>query len=388
MRFKVAHRISDVKEYYFSKKLREVKQLDTEDFPVINLGIGSPDLAPDPLVIQQLKETSTKSSNHGYQAYKGLQGLREGFANWYKSQYEVLLDADKEILPLIGSKEGIFHISMAYLNEGDEVLVPNPGYPAYSSAAKLAGAKVVHFDLDGKHNWAPKIGDIESKITSRTKICWINYPNMPTGGKPMKGVLSKLIALCDAHDIILCHDNPYSLILTDEKFSIFQIANARKNCIELNSLSKAYNMAGWRVGVVSGNESFLDAIIKVKSNIDSGMFKGIQEAAITALNLEEKWQEDLNRIYKQRRSLVFELMDLLECTYEKDTSGLFVWGKIPNELESLEAFIDKILYDCHVFITPGMIFGTNGNRHVRISLCAPENKIREAINRIKAYKHA
>jgi len=388
MRFKVAHRISDVKEYYFSKKLREVKSLDSEELPMINLGIGSPDLAPDPLVVQQLNNTSVKASNHGYQAYKGIQSLREAFAQWYQNQYEVQLDANKEILPLIGSKEGIFHISMAYLNEGDEVLVPNPGYPAYSSAAKLAGAKVVHFDLDGHNSWAPNIGDIESKITAKTKICWINYPNMPTGGKPMKGMLAKLIALCERHNIILCHDNPYSLILTDERFSIFQIDNARNNCIELNSLSKAYNMAGWRVGVVSGNEEFLEAIIKVKSNIDSGMFKGIQEAAIAALNLEDKWQEDLNRIYKQRRTLVFELMDLLECQYEKEVSGLFVWGKIPDKVASLEAFIDKILYECHVFITPGMIFGTNGNRHVRISLCAPENKIREAINRIKAYNHA
>lgn len=388
MRFKVAHRISEVKEYYFSKKLREVKSLDRDDFPIINLGIGSPDLAPDPLVIQQLHDTSLQAPNHGYQAYKGIQTLRQGFANWYQNQYDVVLDSNKEILPLIGSKEGIFHISMAYLNEGDEVLVPNPGYPAYSSAAKLAGAKVVHFDLDIDNNWAPNIGDIKSKITAKTKICWINYPNMPTGGKPMKGTLSKLIALCDANDIILCHDNPYSLILTDERFSIFQIEGARNNCIELNSLSKAYNMAGWRVGVVSGNEAFLEAIIKVKSNIDSGMFKGIQEAAIAALNLEDKWQEDLNRIYKQRRTLVFELMDLLECSYEKEVSGLFVWGKIPAKLVSLEAFIDEILYECHVFITPGMIFGTNGNRHVRISLCAPENKIREAINRIKAYNNA
>ena len=387
MKFKPADRIATVKEYYFAKKLREVKSLDRADFPIINLGIGSPDLAPDPLVIQCLNETSLDSSNHGYQAYKGIIKLREAFAHWYKKQYAVDLLPENEILPLIGSKEGIFHISMAFLNKGDEVLIPNPGYPAYTSAAKLAGAKIVNFDLNQDNSWAPNLDDIASKITQKTKICWINYPNMPTGGKPIKNVLTKLIAICQKHEVILCHDNPYSLILTEDPFSIFQLAASRDNCIELNSLSKAYNMAGWRVGVACGNESFLEAIIKVKSNIDSGMFRGIQEAAITALQLDHSWGENLNRIYTKRRSLVFELMDLLACTYEEEVSGLFVWGKIPDKITSLEEFIDKILYESHVFITPGMIFGTNGNRHIRISLCAPENKIREAINRIKANKH-
>ncbi|PCI97766.1 MAG: aminotransferase [Flavobacteriales bacterium] len=386
MKIKTANRIATVKEYYFSKKLREIALLNAQNKDIINLGIGSPDLIPNDAVISSLIISAQNPNNHSYQSYKGIPELRKAISNWYKTTYDVELDAAQEILPLLGSKEGIMHISMTYLNPGDEVLIPDPAYPTYASAANLAGGKVVKYDLDEANNWHPSIEKLKALITDRTKLIWLNYPNMPTGKQANLKLLEKVIALAKAHNILVCNDNPYSLTLNDnEPTSIFQISGAKEIALELNSLSKSHNMAGWRLGWVSGNEARINEILKFKSNMDSGMFLPIQHAAITALNLDQSCYEANNNIYKKRRVLVWELLDVLECTYDKKQVGMFVWAKMPSKIIDSGTFSDIILYNTHVFITPGIIFGNNGNQHIRISLCNSEEIIHKAITRIKKF---
>ena len=376
-----ANRLHTVEEYYFSKKLREVNALKAAGAPIINLGIGSPDLAPPKAVITAITDSLSDVSAHKYQSYQGLPALRLAMANFYKSHYNILLDPENQVLPLIGSKEGIMHISMAYLNQGDAVLIPNPGYPTYTSVTKLVGATPVFYDLKAASNWQPDLGALKSMDVSKVKLMWVNYPHMPTGTLGDKEVLKGLVDFAKKNDILLINDNPYSFILNDQPTSIFNIEGAEQVCLELNSLSKTFNMAGWRVGMLTGAKEHLENVIKVKSNMDSGMFYGIQKGAIEALNSSKNWFSDLNLIYSERRKLVWELATSLNCTFETNTSGMFVWAKLPTGLKS-EAFIDKILQEHHIFIAPGTIFGSNGEGYIRFSLCAPKETIKRAINRI------
>ena len=376
-----ANRLHTVEEYYFSKKLREVNALKAAGAPIINLGIGSPDLAPPKAVITAITDSLSDVSAHKYQSYQGLPALRLAMANFYKSHYNILLDPENQVLPLIGSKEGIMHISMAYLNQGDAVLIPNPGYPTYTSVTKLVGATPVFYDLKAASNWQPDLGALKSMDVSKVKLMWVNYPHMPTGTLGDKEVLKGLVDFAKKNDILLINDNPYSFILNDQPTSIFNIDGAEQVCLELNSLSKTFNMAGWRVGMLTGAKEHLENVIKVKSNMDSGMFYGIQKGAIEALNSSKNWFSDLNLIYSERRKLVWELATSLNCTFETNTSGMFVWAKLPTGLKS-EAFIDKILQEHHIFIAPGTIFGSNGEGYIRFSLCAPKETIKRAINRV------
>ena len=376
-----ANRLHTVEEYYFSKKLREVNALKAAGAPIINLGIGSPDLAPPKAVITAITDSLSDVSAHKYQSYQGLPALRLAMANFYKSHYNILLDPENQVLPLIGSKEGIMHISMAYLNQGDAVLIPNPGYPTYTSVTKLVGATPVFYDLKAASNWQPDLGALKSMDVSKVKLMWVNYPHMPTGTLGDKEVLKGLVDFAKKNDILLINDNPYSFILNDQPTSIFNIEGAEQVCLELNSLSKTFNMAGWRVGMLTGAKEHLENVIKVKSNMDSGMFYGIQKGAIEALNSSKNWFSDLNLIYSERRKLVWDLATSLNCTFETNTSGMFVWAKLPTGLKS-EAFIDKILQEHHIFIAPGTIFGSNGEGYIRFSLCAPKETIKRAINRV------
>ena len=376
-----ANRLHTVEEYYFSKKLREVNALKAAGAPIINLGIGSPDLAPPKAVITAITDSLSDVSAHKYQSYQGLPALRLAMANFYKSHYNILLDPENQVLPLIGSKEGIMHISMAYLNQGDAVLIPNPGYPTYTSVTKLVGATPVFYDLKAASNWQPDLGALKSMDVSKVKLMWVNYPHMPTGTLGDKEVLKGLVDFAKKNDILLINDNPYSFILNDQPTSIFNIEGAEQVCLELNSLSKTFNMAGWRVGMLTGAKEHLENVIKVKSNMDSGMFYGIQKGAIEALNSSKNWFSDLNLIYAERRKLVWELATSLNCTFETNTSGMFVWAKLPTGLKS-ETFIDKILQEHHIFIAPGTIFGSNGEGYIRFSLCAPKETIKRAINRV------
>lgn len=385
MNIKTANRIDTVKEYYFSKKLREIDLLNQQNKNIINLGIGSPDLVPNESIVDSLITSAKNKKNHSYQSYKGIPELRAAISNWYKSTYNVDLDLNSEVLPLLGSKEGIMHISMTYLNPGDEVLIPDPSYPTYVAATNLAGGKVVHYDLEEDNDWQPSIEKLEGLITDKTKLLWINYPNMPTGKQANLEVLKSILALAKKHNILVCNDNPYSMTLNDTPTSIFQIENAKEVALELNSLSKSHNMAGWRMGWISGNENRINEILKFKSNMDSGMFLPIQHAAITALNLDKSSYEKNNKIYAQRRELAWELLDVLECSYDKNQVGMFVWAKIPTKIIDAETYSDIILNNAHVFITPGSIFGKNGKQHVRISLCSNEEVLKEAINRIKKF---
>ena len=376
-----ADRLHTVEEYYFSKKLREVNALKAAGAPIINLGIGSPDLAPPKAVITAITDSLSDVSAHKYQSYQGLPALRLAMANFYKSHYNILLDPENQVLPLIGSKEGIMHISMAYLNQGDAVLIPNPGYPTYTSVTKLVGATPVFYDLKAASNWQPDLEALKSMDVSKVKLMWVNYPHMPTGTLGDKEVLKGLVDFAKKNDILLINDNPYSFILNDQPTSIFNIEGAEQVCLELNSLSKTFNMAGWRVGMLTGAKEHLENVIKVKSNMDSGMFYGIQKGAIEALNSSKNWFSDLNLIYSERRKLVWELATSLNCIFETNTSGMFVWAKLPTGLKS-EAFIDKILQEHHIFIAPGTIFGSNGEGYIRFSLCAPKETIKRAINRV------
>jgi len=381
---KTAKRLDTVEEYYFSAKLREVRQLISEGKPVINMGIGSPDLAPDDSVIEAIQSAVAEEHAHQYQSYQGLPELRSGMADFYKKYYQVELDLNTEILPLMGSKEGIMHIAMAFLNEGDQVLIPNPGYPTYSSVAQLVGAEPVFYDLTYERNWEPDFVALEQLDLSRVKLMWVSYPHMPTGAAGSLDLFERLVAFAKKHQILLVNDNPYSFVMNEHPISILQVKGAKEVALELNSLSKTYNMAGWRVGMVCGHATFIDAILKVKSNMDSGMFYGIQKGAIAALKLDASWFERLNNVYAKRRELIFELAEKLGCTFDKNAVGLFVWAKLPQGVVSSEKFIDEILYEKHIFITPGTIFGTQGEGYIRFSLCVKATKIKEAIERFES----
>lgn len=376
-----ANRLSDVKEYYFSGKLREVRQMVAEGKKVINMGIGSPDLPPAPQVLSAISGSFTEAKAHEYQSYQGLPELREAIATFYSNHFGISLNPANEILPLMGSKEGIMHISMAFLNEGDKVLIPNPGYPTYTSATKLVGAVPVFYNLSEVNNWEPDFDALEQQDLSGVKIMWVNYPHMPTGAKGSKKMFQDLVDFAHKHNILLVNDNPYSFVLNNEYLSVFQAEGAKDVALELNSLSKTFNMAGWRVGMVLGNPDLIDAVLKVKSNMDSGMFYGIQKGAVAALNSGKEWFSNLNETYSKRRGLIFTLADKLGCTYNADTAGLFVWAKLPKGIENAEAYVDSILYDKHIFLTPGTVFGSGGEGYVRFSLCATEETIREAISR-------
>jgi LL-diaminopimelate aminotransferase len=380
-----ANRLNTVEEYYFSKKLREVNALIASGKPVINLGIGSPDMAPPQKVIDAITESLQDANAHKYQSYQGLPALREAMAGFYKEHFNVSLNPTNEILPLMGSKEGIMHISMAFLNEGDGVLIPNPGYPTYQSVTNLVGAKPVFYELDEANNWFPDFKALEKQDLSNVKLMWVNYPHMPTGAGATEELYRDLIAFAKKHNILIVNDNPYSFVLNDSPQSIMSIPGAKEVCLELNSLSKTFNMAGWRVGMVVGDSKYIDPILTVKSNMDSGMFYGIQKGAIEALKCSNSWFQELNSVYKKRRDLVWELAKALNCTYDEQATGLFVWAKLPSNIQA-EAFIDLILNNHYIFITPGTIFGSKGEGYIRFSLCASEKQLIEAISRIKNNK--
>lgn len=376
-----ANRLDNVQEYYFSTKLKEIRELISQKKPIINLGIGSPDLAPPKQVVEAISNAISIDKNHSYQSYQGLPEFRNAIAKFYKNHYDVNLDSDSEILPLMGSKEGIMHVSMAFLNTGDEVLIPNPGYITYSSVTKLVHAKPIYYNLTKENNWFPDFNALEKLDLSKVKLMWLNYPNMPTGGLATKELFKQLIVFAKKHQILLVNDNPYSFVLNQKPLSILSINGAKEVALELNSLSKTFNMAGWRVGMLLGKESYIKTVLKVKSNMDSGMFYGIQKGAIAALEISKTWFDNINSIYKKRRSIVWLILDQLNCTYDKNAVGLFVWAKIPNGINS-NNFTDNLLYNKDVFITPGIIFGTNGEGYIRISLCVNEDKLNEVLNRI------
>jgi aspartate/methionine/tyrosine aminotransferase len=381
---KTASRLGEVKEYYFSVKLREIAEMRAEGKEVLNLGIGSPDLPPPADVIEELTYQARQLENHSYQSYKGISELREAFAAWYRNWFGVSLDPDSEILPLIGSKEGIMHISMTYLEPGDEVLVPNPGYPAYRAVANLTGATVREYRLEPDLGWYPDLKKLAEQDLSKIKIMWVNYPNMPTGTPARRDFFEELVAFAKKHEILVCNDNPYAFILNDHPISLLDIPGAMDVVLELNSLSKAHNMAGWRVGMIAGHPDYLNTILRFKSNMDSGMFKPVQLAAVKALYSPPSWYKNLNAVYRERRGKVFELLDLLGCVYDPEQVGMFVWAKVPPKYVDAFAMSDEVLYKAHVFMTPGGIFGSAGNGYIRISLCGDGRLFEEAIRRVKA----
>ncbi len=378
-----AHRVQQVKEYYFSKKLKEIAELNAKGANIISLGIGGPDRPPHEDVITALCEDASRSDSHGYQPYVGLPELRNAFANWYKNNYNVELDPATEIQPLIGSKEGILHTTLAFINPGDGVLLPNPGYPTYTSVSRLAEAELYTYDLTEENNWEPDFEALEKLPLEKIKLMWVNYPHMPTGRKASINLFKKLIDFGRKHNIVIVNDNPYSFILNDQPLSILSIEGAKDIAIEMNSLSKSHNMPGWRIGMLASNPTFIQWILKVKSNIDSGQFRPMMKAAVKALEQGKEWYDEVNKTYAKRRLIAEEIMNTLGCHFDKTQSGLFLWGRIPDNEESSEALADRILYNASVFITPGFIFGSNGNRYVRISLCAKEEKMQEALQRIK-----
>jgi aspartate/methionine/tyrosine aminotransferase len=381
-----ADRIKSVEEYYFSRKLQEVRSLDSPDFPVINLGIGSPDLAPHPAVIKALNDAAVKSDVHAYQSYRGIPELRNAIAEYYARNFMVKLDAENEILPLVGSKEGIMHITQAFVNPGDKVLVPNPGYPTYASVANLAQADIQYYNLKEDNNWQLDIEAIEKLDLDNVKLFWLNSPHMPTGVQYPKETLLKLIELAHKHQFLIVNDNPYSMVLNQDYQSILSIEGAFEVAIELNSLSKSHNMAGWRLGWCMGKPEFMNAILKVKSNMDSGMFKPLQIAAAEALKLQGDWFESLNAVYKERRLLAEEILKRLGCSFDVKQQGLFLWAKLPANMSSSEELVDHILYEYKVFLSPGFIFGTQGQGYIRISLCANESQFAVALERLQKYK--
>lgn len=383
-----AERLNSVSEYYFSTKLKEVADMNARGLDVISLGIGSPDLPPSAETIQALAESAAQPTVHGYQPYVGIPELRSAFAGFYKRWFNVELNPANEIQPLIGSKEGILHISMAFLNQGDGVLVPNPGYPTYSSVSNLLQANVITYDLLEDSNWQPDFDALEKMDLSKVKLMWVNYPNMPTGTPATMDLFEKLVAFGKKHSIVICNDNPYSFILNKKHLSILQVDGAKDICIELNSMSKSHNMPGWRMGLLASNAQFVQWILKVKSNIDSGQFKPMQIAAVAALNNIDEWHTKMNiQLYAERRSLAEEIMHTLGCSFRPEQVGMFLWGKIPDSYKGSEELADKVLYEANVFITPGFIFGDKGARYVRISLCANEDMLRRALERIKTLKN-
>ena len=376
-----AKRLETVEEYYFSKKLREVRSLASAGKPIINMGIGSPDLQPPAAVIEAIQNSLQDNTAHKYQSYQGLPELREAIATFYKQKFDVEVNPADEILPLMGSKEGIMHISLAFLNEGDHVLIPNPGYPTYTSVTKLVGAEPVFYKLDATNNWQPDFEALEQEDLTQVKLMWVNYPHMPTGTNALQETFEKLIAFGKKHKILIVNDNPYSFVLNDTPQSILQVNGAKEIALELNSLSKTFNMAGWRVGMVLGAAKFLEQVLKVKSNMDSGMFYGIQKGAIEALQLSDAWFTSQNKQYTERRALIWKLADKLNCSYDTDTAGLFVWAKIPAGKKA-EEMTDELLYNNDVFIAPGTIFGSQGEGYIRFSLCVSTEVIQEVIDRV------
>jgi LL-diaminopimelate aminotransferase len=382
MTVKPADRTRNVQEYYFSQKLAQIDGMRRDGMDIINLGIGSPDQPPSESTVSALIEGAKKSTSHGYQSYTGTTELRKAFSAWYKKYFNVELNPDNEILPLMGSKEGIMHISMAYVNPGDEVLVPDPGYPTYSSVTNLVGGVVRKYDLNEKNGWLPNLGALEKNDLSKVKLMWVNYPHMPTGTKGSIDLFEKLVAFSKKHNILLCNDNPYSFIMNKDYLSLLSVDGAKESALELNSLSKSHSMAGWRIGMVAGKSEYIKNILKVKSNMDSGMFLPMQMAAVEALNNPESWYDVVNEVYIRRRKIVEEIMGILNCKFDKTQVGLFVWGRIPEEINNCEIYIEDILNKAHVFITPGFIFGENGERYLRISLCANEKRLMEAKDRL------
>ena len=377
-----ANRIANVEEYYFSRKLAEVRSLDSPDLRVINLGIGSPDQAPSLSTIDALISSAKNPANHGYQNYKGIPQLRKSIASFYKSVYGVNLDPETMVLPLMGSKEGIMHITMAFVNDGEEVLIPNPGYPTYSSVANLVGAKLRPYALREDSNWGIDIEALRKSDLSKVKLMWVNFPHMPTGRTASANELKDLVDLARENQFLIVNDNPYSLILNDEPMSLLSVEGANEVALELNSLSKSHNMAGWRIGWVAGRKEYIDSVLKVKSNMDSGMFLGLQHAAVEALSSGNEWFRDLNQLYSARKKIACSLLERLGCTFSDKQSGLFVWAKAPDRIADVEKWIDEILYGTKVFITPGFIFGDAGKRYIRVSLCCTEQMFQEALARI------
>lgn len=381
---KPASRLDAVQEYYFSRKLKEVARLNAEGQDIISLAIGSPDQPPSPQTIDKLCEVAHDPSAHGYQPTMGTMELRKAMADFYHRWYGVEVDAASEVQPLIGSKEGILHITLAFVNPGDEVLVPNPGYPTYTSLSKILGAKVVNYNLDEDNGWQPDFEELERRDLSRVKLMWTNYPNMPTGGDARMETYRKLVDFARRHDIVVVNDNPYSFILNEHPLSLLQVEGAKDCCIELNSMSKGYNMPGWRVGMCVSNPQFISWILKIKSNIDSGTFRGLQLAAAEALTTNtEEWHREYNiNLYRRRREIAERIMQALGCTYDDSQVGMFLWGKIADKYANAEQLTERVLHEARVFITPGFIFGSNGERYVRISLCAQDDKMQEALRRI------
>ena len=377
-----ADRTNNVQEYYFSQKLAQIDRMRREGSDVINLGIGSPDQPPSENTVSALIAEARKPTSHGYQSYAGIPALRKAFSEWYNKYFHVILNPDNEILLLMGSKEGIMHISMAFVNPGDEVLVPDPGYPTYSSVTYLVGGIVRKYELNEETGWLPDLKSLEQSDLSKVKLMWVNYPHMPTGVKGSIELFEKLVDFSLKHGILLCNDNPYSFILNSEYSSLLAVDGAKETSLELNSLSKSHNMAGWRIGMVAGNSDYIKTVLKVKSNMDSGMFLAMQMAAVEALNNQESWYDSVNSVYTGRRKIVEGIMDLLKCRYNKSQVGLFLWGRIPDDISSCEMYVEDILLKSLVFITPGFIFGKKGERYIRISLCATEEKLIEAKNRI------
>ena len=384
---KPAERLSLVSEYYFSRKLKEVAQMNAEGKDIISLAIGSPDMPPSKQTIQTLCEVASRPDTHGYQPTMGTPELRKAMADFYKRWYGVELNPATEIQPLIGSKEGILHVTLAFVNPGEEVLVPNPGYPTYTSLSKILGAKVVNYDLMEDNGWQPDFEQLEKMDLSRVKLMWTNYPNMPTGGNARMETYERLVDFARKHNIVVVNDNPYSFILNDKPMSLLQVEGAKDCCIEFNSMSKSHNMPGWRVGMCATNPTFISWILKIKSNIDSGTFRGIQLAAAAALSNDEVWHHEANiETYARRRKYAEQIMDALGCKYDPNQVGMFLWGRIPDSYFNCEELTERVLHEARVFITPGFIFGSKGERYVRISLCAKEEKIQAALERIKKLK--
>ena len=379
----VSKRLEGIGEYYFSQKLAEIAEMNKTSDAVINLGIGSPDMPPHPEVIKVLQEEANKPNVHGYQSYKGADALRSAVAQWYNKWYGVELNPVSEILPLIGSKEGIMHICMTYLNEGDVALIPNPGYPTYRSAVQLAGGRCVEYNLKEENSWLIDFDELEGSDLSKVKIMWVNYPQMPTGQLPTKAFFERLVAFGKKHNILICHDNPYSFILNEHPMSLLSIEGAKDVVLELNSLSKASNMAGWRVGVLCGAKERINEVLVFKSNMDSGMFLPVQLAAAKALSLGKEWYDGINAVYGKRRIKAYELLHLLNCTHSTNQVGMFVWAKIPEQYKNGFELSDEVLYKARVFITPGGIFGSEGEKYIRVSLCATEEKFQQSIERIQ-----
>ena len=381
-----ADRLASVSEYYFSRKLKEVARMNAEGQDVISLGIGSPDMPPSEKTISRLCEEARNPNGHGYMPYVGIPELRQGFADWYQKWYGVELNPQTEIQPLIGSKEGILHVTLAFVNPGEQVLVPNPGYPTYTSLSKILGAEVVYYDLKEENGWMPDFEQLEQMDMSRVKLMWTNYPHMPTGTNATPELYERLVRLAKEKDIVIVNDNPYSFILNDHPLSILSVPGAKDCCIEFNSMSKAHNMPGWRTGMLASNADFISWVLKVKSNIDSGMFRAMQLAAATALEAESDWYEGNNANYRRRRALAGEIMQALGCTYDEKQVGMFLWGRIPDSYADVEELTERVLHEAKVFITPGFIFGSNGKRFIRISLCCKDERLKEALERIKTLK--